>query len=579
MSAGLTACRSVCSSGSLNGPTQESDVSQGRTRRRILDAADGLISRRGLSAADASGVARAAHVRARTVRRLVGDRAGLLRAVLARRDQSQATAVIADGARTPSGVPPLSSLMAAGHLLFLEPRRSWDSVELEALVLADTDPAAAEVARERLDQRATHLRHLVEASRAAGGVDPTLSDASIVHLSLALSVGLAMVDPVLAEKPSVTDWDALIARIGSSVAPDDMQLDPAIEASRRWRARVDIADRPGGIAAAVRALAAVHVYTVYLQVVASDGAHRTIDLGLIAPATVSRDVILGAVSAVGSQAHLTTGGPDDGTDLLTKTLDGATHLVKHPQDAPQLAAALLAADDVEVIDAAAGVADRADVLRLQWTTTQHVLLHRRWAPFARTEQARASAVLRLSAAVARVTGRHTAGVGWIDATKAGTVWIRLARPEDADLVAALHERTSEGSRYQRYFAHTQWRDLQLRRLTGGHRGGTLVAMSRGGDIVALGNVFPQPDEERTAEIALLVEDAQQGQGLGRVMLRRLLELAADMGFVQVTADVLSGNGAMLHLLEQAGLSWSTSVAEGVRTLRAPLPVDDGAALD
>ena len=553
-------------------------MSQGRTRRRILDSADSLISRRGIAAADASAVARAAHVRARTVRRLVGDRAALLRAVLARREQSQATALIADGARTASEVPPLSSIMAAGHVLFLDPRRSWDPVELEALVLADTDPASAEVARERLDQRATHLRHLVEVSREAGGLDPTLSDASLVHLYLALSVGLAMVDPVVTEKPSVTDWDALIARIGSSVAPDDMQLDP-IAASRRWRARVDIASRPGGIAAAVRALAAVQVYTVYLQAVASDGTHRTIDLGLIAPDTVSREVILGAVSAVGSHAHLTTGGPDDGTDLLSKTLDGATHLVKHPQDAPQLAAALVAADDVEVIDAAAGVADRADVLRLQWTTTKHVLLHRRWAPFARTEQARASAVLRLSAAVARVTGRHTAGVGWIDDTKAGTVWIRLARPEDSDLVAALHERTSESSRYQRYFAHTQWRDIQLRRLTGGHRGGTLVAMSRSGDIVGLGNVFPQPDEEGTAEIALLVEDAQQGQGLGRVMLRRLLEVAADMGFTHVTADVLSGNGAMLHLLEQAGLPWPTSVAAGVRTLRAPLPVDGSAAPD
>jgi RimJ/RimL family protein N-acetyltransferase len=358
------------------------------------------------------------------------------------------------------------------------------------------------------------------------------------------------------------------------VAPDELLLEREYEVTTRWRVRVDIPDRPGGIARMVRALATLHVYTVYLQVVGFREGTRTIDIGLIAPANVSAEVIRAAAESAGTDAHITSGSSDPKADMLARTLDGATQLVKHPETAPALVAALVAADGVEVIDATAGVDDRADVLRLQWTANQHVLLHRSWAPFARTEQARASAVLRLSAAIARLSGGAADdAVGWIDEVRGGTVWIRLARPEDADKVAAMHERCSERSRYQRYFSHQQWRDIQLRRLSGGHRGATLVAMSRDGDIVALGNVFPDsPGDSRTAEIALIVEDAHQGTGVGRALLRRMLQITPGMGFTEVVANVLAGNAGMLHLLESTGLAWTTSVTEGVAQMTATLDV-------
>jgi RimJ/RimL family protein N-acetyltransferase len=282
-------------------------------------------------------------------------------------------------------------------------------------------------------------------------------------------------------------------------------------------------------------------------------------------------VIVAAAESAGRNVYVTGGAGDADTDLLTQTLDGATYLVKHPEEAPRIAAALLAADDVGVIDAAAGVDDRADVLRLQWTANRHVLLHRRWAPIARTEQQRASALLRLSAAIARISGDDDV-TGWIEEVRDGTVWICLARPEDADKVAAMHDRCSERSRFQRYFAHTQWRDIQLRRLAGGHRGATLVAMSRGGDIVGLGNVFPSsPEDPRTAEIAILVEDGHQGGGVGTVLLRRMLQIAPGMGFTRVVADVLADNTGMRGLLQRTGLDWSTTTAEGVATMTADLP--------
>ena len=53
------------------------------------------------------------------------------------------------------------------------------------------------------------------------------------------------------------------------------------------------------------------------------------------------------------------------------------------------------------------------------------------------------------------------------------------------------DRSSERSRYQRYFSIADWRGTSLYRLAGGHRGVTLVVMSETGSIVGLGNVFPR----------------------------------------------------------------------------------------
>jgi RimJ/RimL family protein N-acetyltransferase len=273
------------------------------------------------------------------------------------------------------------------------------------------------------------------------------------------------------------------------------------------------------------------------------------------------------------------GSLDDGLDLPTRVLDGATELVTNPGWAPIAAAALIEADEVTVAEATQGDDDRVDVMRLQWTMDRHVVLRRDWAPFARAERTRASALLRLSAAIASLT--VDSPLGWVEPIDSGTVWIRLARPEDSDEVAAMHERCSEQSRYQRYFSVVEWRDVQLRRLSGGHRGGTLIVKGEEGTIVGLGNVFPdEPGDGRSAEIALLVEDAYQGRGVGRQLLRRMLDLARRLGFTQVSASVQADNAGMLHLLHTVGLEWTSTIESGVTTMRAPLgsgPVLSGAA--
>jgi AcrR family transcriptional regulator/RimJ/RimL family protein N-acetyltransferase len=540
----------------------------GAKRERIIAAASEEFTAHGFGATTIDKVASRAGVSPRAVGRLVGTRHDLLVEVLAARGESVVAELVERAADSPDRTPPLSALIEAAHRLQQGPGASWDSLELEVLARARDDERMRAIGRQRIARRSDNVKAISESSRQAGGLDPGLSDNAVVHLSMALSIGMAMLDPVATHRPTPLEWDAMIARIGAAVAPSELLLQPAYEVSERWRVRVDIPDRPGGMSRIIRALGALHVYTVSLGVVGYGPGTRTVDLALIAPEHVSSDVILAAAESAGENAHITAGSPDAGRDLPTRMLDAATFLVKHPEDAPTVAAGLVEADKVEVIPATEGVDDRADILRLQWTADRHVLLERSWAPFAGAEQARASALLRLSSAIARLAGEADS-TGWIDTVRDDTVWIRLARPEDAHAVAEMHERCSERSRFQRYFSLTQWRDIQLRRLSGGHRGATLVAMSRDGAIVALGNVFPEsPDDATTAEIALIVEDAHQGTGVGTALLRRMLQVTPTMGFTHVVAHVLADNAGMKHLLETTGLTWSTTVEEGVASMTA-----------
>jgi RimJ/RimL family protein N-acetyltransferase len=150
------------------------------------------------------------------------------------------------------------------------------------------------------------------------------------------------------------------------------------------------------------------------------------------------------------------------------------------------------------------------------------------------------------------------GFGWRENLADGrAVSIRLARPQDTEGVERMHERCSPTSRYQRYFTPmNEWREDNLRRISGGHRGATLVVTDVREQVIALGNVFPiGPDEADVAEIALLVQDDWHGAGVGLLLTERLIDVARRMGFSQLMAYVLADNRAMRGLLTATGHEW------------------------
>jgi AcrR family transcriptional regulator/RimJ/RimL family protein N-acetyltransferase len=548
-------------------------VTDDELRQRILDAAAELFAENGYGGTRTRLVAERAGVTPRVVKQLTGTRSQLFADVLATRPPSESAARVAAAAADPDAAPPVSVLLEAAGDAFASPGRSWNVIELEALSRAHADDEVRALETARVQTRKANLKAVTEQTRRAGGIDDRIGDDAFVHFALALSAGLAVIDPVSESRPTQASWNELMARVAASFAPPGFLLSADHEARTPWRLRIDIPDRPGGLSLLLNALGTLHVYVVAAYVLDSHDGDRTIDLALMAPDRVAADTVLAAAMTVGHGGYVMEGSLDDAGDLPTRVLDSTTELVTNPESAPAAAAMLVEADRYEVIDAAHGEDDAADVLRLQWTADRHVVLHRDWAPFARAEKSRASALLRLAASIASVAGEAEA-LGWVEPLKlGGTVWIRLARPEDSDAVAAMHERCSESTLYRRYLtAVGQWRDVTLRRLTGGHRGATLVAMSEEGTIVGLGHVFPDSSTpSRTAEIAVLVEDAYQARGIGTRLVRHMLELAGRLGFDEVTATVLAQNDAMLNVLDSAGLTWSRHVESGVLTLRAILP--------
>ncbi|HTY71425.1 MAG TPA: GNAT family N-acetyltransferase [Actinomycetes bacterium] len=539
-------------------------------RQRIVTAAAELFAERGYSGTKLKAVAARAQVKPRTVKRLTGSRAQLFAQVLAGELTSQSAESVAAAADNPPAVP-LVVLLDTARAIFASPQRSWSLLELEALIRAHRDDDVRVLEGDRLDKRRANLLALTRQARQAGALDDAVDDDALVHFAVALSVGLAVVDQVMQPRPSPAHWDALMGRLGSAVGPLDVLVANEDEARTPWRVRIDIPDRPGGLARLIRALSPLHAHVTATTMLAHVDGVRTIDLAMTVPASVDAETLLAAAMSVGDNGYIAEGSPDDGLDLPTRVLDSATELVTNPGSAPEAVARLVEADRFEVTPSTEGEDDDTDVLRLQWTEDLHVVLHRDWAPFAPAEKARASALLRLAAAIASMEGDPEA-LGWVEPIRGdGTVWIRLARPEDAVAVAAMHERCSEQTLYQRYLTGVgQWRELTLRRLSGGHKGATLVVMSEEGAIVGLGHVFPDTHDGRTAELAVIVEDAYQGRGIGTRLLRHMVELATRLGFQQVEGTVLAQNTQIEHVLESTRLDWTRHLEGGVVTMRAPL---------
>jgi len=69
-----------------------------------------------------------------------------------------------------------------------------------------------------------------------------------------------------------------------------------------------------------------------------------------------------------------------------------------------------------------------------------------------------------------------------------------------------------------------------------------------------------PDDE--AELAITVEDGEQGRGIGTLLLRHLIRVARHEGIVALTANLFSDNERTIRLLERTGRVTQRTAAGG-----------------
>ena len=75
---------------------------------------------------------------------------------------------------------------------------------------------------------------------------------------------------------------------------------------------------------------------------------------------------------------------------------------------------------------------------------------------------------------------------------------------------------------------------------------------------------------RTAEVAFIVEEDYQGQGIATRILNHLVRIAREKGVDQFEAEVLPGNTSMLAVFSRSGLPMKQSRTEGVVHVRLSL---------
>lgn len=163
------------------------------------------------------------------------------------------------------------------------------------------------------------------------------------------------------------------------------------------------------------------------------------------------------------------------------------------------------------------------------------------------------------------------------AADGGTVHLRPICPEDADGLVGLMDRSSDQTRYFRFFGPMKrLSEKDLHRFTHvDHIDRVAFVLLLGDQLIAVGRYDRYPDTT-DAEVAFLVEDAHQGRGLGSVLLEHLAAAARERGVERFVAEVLAQNSRMVRVFLDAGYSAERTYEDGVVHLTFPIAQTENA---
>jgi GNAT superfamily N-acetyltransferase len=150
---------------------------------------------------------------------------------------------------------------------------------------------------------------------------------------------------------------------------------------------------------------------------------------------------------------------------------------------------------------------------------------------------------------------------------------RPVRADDDERFRRMWPRLSRETVYRRFHAPVHRLPVEtVRRLVEvDHDLREAVVAVVGGEVVGVARYDRSPVDPSTAELAVLVEDAWQGMGVGRQLLLALTRLAVDRGVAVLTATVQPDNEPVLSLIRRL-LPHSTVTSGGdVLAVRSPLP--------
>ena len=156
------------------------------------------------------------------------------------------------------------------------------------------------------------------------------------------------------------------------------------------------------------------------------------------------------------------------------------------------------------------------------------------------------------------------------------LFVRPVRHDDGELEETFVRALSLESRYQRMLSGgtkvtPKWIDSMTHIDYHRHMAFAVTTESDGVEQFVGVARYVVDTVKSSAEVALVLADAWQGQGLGRRLLETLLEHAASAGIREAVGTVLATNVAMLRLVRSMGFTVSPEPGDAtVRRISRPL---------
>lgn len=96
--------------------------------------------------------------------------------------------------------------------------------------------------------------------------------------------------------------------------------------------------------------------------------------------------------------------------------------------------------------------------------------------------------------------------------------------------------------------------------------------------VGVARFFRTGADRQTAEFAVVVVDAWQNQGIGTLLLRRLVRAADERGIRYLKGQIMADNAPMLHILRNVPEAYRRRLPEGIIEIDVPVWVLEATAV-
>lgn len=183
---------------------------------RLVAAAAEVFAEKGYDGAGVAEIARRAGLTTGAIYSRYSGKAELLAEAIRHHTRDEFDRLFAEHAFEGRATDILHTVGA--HLVTRTPEAS-QALLLEAFVAARRDPEVAGLLRDHLLERASRLGDLVDASKAAGLVDPDLDTEAIVQFAHAVGLGFLLFEAVDAPNAAAGPWDAVVSRMIDAVGP------------------------------------------------------------------------------------------------------------------------------------------------------------------------------------------------------------------------------------------------------------------------------------------------------------------------------------------------------------------------